>query len=345
MISPATTPPSIDCLAQELGVSVASLNMLGVERFENVWRYPERDAAGQVVGWNRRFDNGAKRVVKGGRRGLCYAVAGDHPLAPNAGVTATDPVLVVEGMSDTAAGIDLGFVTVGRSTAMPSQSERRWLAELLGGRHVVVVAEHEESGVGLRGAAAVADTLAPRCGVAAGGSVKFVEPPDDVKDLRTWVVDHGADRAELNAAIRGAEPRTAVPGGDPAVVVGPAALPDDLPAVMPFHASLLPDSLRPWVEDIAERIQCPPDFPAVAAMVCLGAVVGRKVAIRPKRYDDWAVVPNLWGAVIGRPSIMKTPALAEPLGVLAEFEAEARSRYESELDSHNADELLRDARL
>ncbi|MEM6855660.1 MAG: YfjI family protein, partial [Planctomycetota bacterium] len=47
----------------------------------------------------------------------------------------------------------------------------------------------------------------------------------------------------------------------------------------------------------------------------------------------------------GRPSIMKTPALAEPLGVLAEFEAEARSRYESELDSHNADELLRDARL
>ena len=124
----------------------------------------------------------------------------------------------------------------------------------------------------------------------------------------------------------------------------PVPLPDDLPPVLPFDDAMLPASLRPWVSDIAERIQCPPDFPAVAAMVCLAAVVGRKVAIRPKRYDDWLVVPNLWGAVIGRPSIMKSPALAEPLKVLKRLEAEARERYEDERQAFDAGEMIRDAK-
>jgi len=38
----------------------------------------------------------------------------------------------------------------------------------------------------------------------------------------------------------------------------------------------------------------PPDFVAVGVIVSAPAVIGRKVAIRPKRQDDWAVVPNLW---------------------------------------------------
>jgi hypothetical protein len=64
----------------------------------------------------------------------------------------------------------------------------------------------------------------------------------------------------------------------------------------------LPAAFRPWVSDVAERTQCPVDFPAVAAVVLLATVVGRQVSIRPKAHDDWTVVPNLWGAVIGRPS-------------------------------------------
>jgi hypothetical protein len=64
-------------------------------------------------------------------------------------------------------------------------------------------------------------------------------------------------------------------GGDPAEdfrehqdaeVRQPLPLPD-LPAVAPFDYDLLPESFKPWVRDIAERLQCPPDFVAVAAMV------------------------------------------------------------------------------
>ena len=85
--------------------------------------------------------------------------------------------------------------------------------------------------------------------------------------------------------------------GDPvgAAWPEPHPIPEALPPVISFDCALLPDTLRPWIEDIAQRVQCPPDFPAVGAMIALAAVVGRKIGIRPKRRDDWLEVPNLWG--------------------------------------------------
>lgn len=109
----------------------------------------------------------------------------------------------------------------------------------------------------------------------------------------------------------------------------PQALPDELPAVMPFDFDLLPVKFRPWIEDIAERLQCPPDFSAVTSMVGLAAVVGRKLGIRPKQHDDWLVVPNLWGAGIGRPSLMKSPAIQEPLKPLKRLEIEAKKEFDA----------------
>ena len=113
--------------------------------------------------------------------------------------------------------------------------------------------------------------------------------------------DAGISTDTLRERLRTASNGDAVASGGWA---DPTPLPDDLPAVMPFDDELLPSTFRPWIKDIAERLQCPPDFPAVAAMIPLGVIVGRKVGIRPKRQDDWLVVPNLWGAVIGRPSVM-----------------------------------------
>ncbi len=124
----------------------------------------------------------------------------------------------------------------------------------------------------------------------------------------------------------------------------PQPLPDGLPPVREFGFALLPDTLQAYVQDIAERIQCPPDFPAVATMVVLAGAVGRKVGIRPKRYDDWLVVPNLWGAVIGRPGVMKTPAIAEPLNLLKRLEIEAHKEHQGAQKAHAAEELVNKAR-
>ena len=60
-------------------------------------------------------------------------------------------------------------------------------------------------------------------------------------------------------------------------------------------------------------------------MVAYASVVGRKVAIRPKRRDDWTVVPNLWGTIIGRPGTLKSPALQEALRPLSLLEKAAKA--------------------
>jgi hypothetical protein len=103
----------------------------------------------------------------------------------------------------------------------------------------------------------------------------------------------------------------------------PLPIPETLRPVEPFNCALLPDALRPWIADIAERMQCPPDFPAVGVMVALSSVIGRKACIRPKRQDDWRVMPNLWGVIVGRPSAMKSPALSAVMKPLDRLEATA----------------------
>ena len=103
----------------------------------------------------------------------------------------------------------------------------------------------------------------------------------------------------------------------------PAAALIPVPA---FDPDLLPDAFRPWIRDIAERMQCPIDFPAVGAMITLAAVVGRRIGIRPKQRDDWQVVPNLWGLLIGRPGVMKSPAMKEATRPLTRLEIKAKER-------------------
>ena len=70
----------------------------------------------------------------------------------------------------------------------------------------------------------------------------------------------------------------------------PKPLPAGLLSVAQFDEGFLPRSISPWVLDIADRMQCPPDFVAVPAVVALGSVIGRKVGIRPQRRTDWICV-------------------------------------------------------
>src|SRR5712671_5044743 len=108
----------------------------------------------------------------------------------------------------------------------------------------------------------------------------------------------------------------------------PRPVPQGRPPVPPFSLALLPAALAPWVADIGDRIQCPPDFVAVGAMVAAAAVIGRQIAIRPKRQDDWAVVPTLWGVAVGAPGSLKSPALAEALRPLRRLITDAQARDE-----------------
>ena len=100
-------------------------------------------------------------------------------------------------------------------------------------------------------------------------------------------------------------------------------------------ATLLPPVLRNWVADEAKRMQCPQDFIAAGALVALGSIIGARVVIKPKSLDSWAIVPNLWGGVVGSPSAQKTPAITaalKPLDALIANAAKAQCAEQEEFE-------------
>jgi hypothetical protein len=107
-------------------------------------------------------------------------------------------------------------------------------------------------------------------------------------------------------------------------------------SVAPLRAEIIPEPLRPWIVDEAQRMQCPLDFVASAAICMVSGVIGAGCSIRPKRLDSWAVVPNLWGGLIGRPGMKKSPAINEVFQPLQQLEAEAGEDHEPKKNMHAA---------
>jgi putative DNA primase/helicase len=103
----------------------------------------------------------------------------------------------------------------------------------------------------------------------------------------------------------------------------------ELRAVKPLLEEMIPEPLRLWLNDVAYRMQVPLDYVAAATIVMISSVIGSGCGIRPKRRDDWLVVPNLWGGVVGRPGMLKSPALEAALRrPLQRLEAVAQEKFE-----------------
>jgi hypothetical protein len=87
-----------------------------------------------------------------------------------------------------------------------------------------------------------------------------------------------------------------------------------LPALNP---NLIPDALRPWILDSAERIGVPPEAILVGALTAVATIAGNTIRVQPKNLDDeWTQAPNLFAAIVGHSGAGKSPALAEGLRFL-----------------------------
>lgn len=164
------------------------------------------------------------------------------------------------------------------------------------------------------------------------------ERPDGATDFNDLHQSAGAEAVKrcIEAATFLTASSDAGGEDDPEVWDEPLPLPTALPPVPPFNMELLPEGLRGWIADISERMQCPPEFAAVGAMVALSSLVGARVVVQPKERDDWRVTPNLWGMVIGRPGVMKSPALSEVLRPLHRLEVARREAFLSEYEQWQA---------
>ena len=108
--------------------------------------------------------------------------------------------------------------------------------------------------------------------------------------------------------------------------------------------TLLPEVLRVWVMDEADRMSCSPDFVAAAVIVALGSIIGAHCAIKPKGKDDWLVVPNLWGGIVGLPGAKKSPAINAALRPMDRLIARAIEEHKNGMGAFEAKKTVFEAR-
>jgi putative DNA primase/helicase len=108
-------------------------------------------------------------------------VSSDSPLAPS-----DQPIILVEGMSDTAAALDLGLTAIGRPSNL---SGLGYLKDIVRGRKVLIIGENDKKSdgrwPGKEGVDATFATLKNVC------ETKYVFPPVEYKDFREWKAKSG----------------------------------------------------------------------------------------------------------------------------------------------------------
>jgi hypothetical protein len=187
----AVNPARLQRLAAALGLSVASLQRLGVgwATDSGAWAFPMTDAGGIVRGIRLRLDNGRKFSVVGGREGIFLPLG-----LPDAG-----ELLIAEGASDTAALLDFGFAAIGRPSCRGGVGLLVDFIQAHKPSAVTICADADKPGQD--GAEHLAAALAMYC-----PRVRLITPPPPSKDARAWR-QAGATRADIEAAIAAAPVR------------------------------------------------------------------------------------------------------------------------------------------
>lgn len=158
------------------------------------------------------------------------------------------------------------------------------------------------------------------------------------RDIKNGKIEPGRWQARFNdipravstARAKAGEPATAraeQPGSswpEPLDFLGDA----ELTGAPELGAEHIPQALEPFVFDTAERMGVDPASVALCALVSLASIINDGWRIQPKRHDtEWSESPRLWGAIVGPPSILKTPLLRAVTRPLDHIETEARSRH------------------
>lgn len=168
-------PWYVHSLADELGVSPEALFAIGCAWSEahEAWAFPMRNPEGGTIGIRLRNADGKKWAVTGSHAGL-FMAEGESSL-----------ILIAEGPTDTAAGLTLGFHTIGRPSCLGLETEIMRAIQIKKGHRVIIVTDNDEPG--WNGARRLAATLSVpnviwcppskdlRAFVQAGGTKEIIE--------------------------------------------------------------------------------------------------------------------------------------------------------------------------
>jgi 5S rRNA maturation endonuclease (ribonuclease M5) len=167
-------------LSVTLGVTVSSLEDLGVVHapYHQTWAFPMRTGDNQYCGIRLRNIKGEKWAERGSHQGLF--------------IPQCEPqrqVMIVEGPTDCAAALTLGYYAVGRPSCSGGVDHLRAFVARNKISRVLIVSDLDDPG--LRGARSLQELLPV-------ASAILVCP---AKDMRTFV-NHGGDREMIEAMTR-----------------------------------------------------------------------------------------------------------------------------------------------
>ena len=103
--------------------------------------------------------------------------------------------------------------------------------------------------------------------------------------------------------------------------------------------------MRELTVDSAERMFVPSEMIAIPMLCAISMLVARVAQVYPNVTDDWLVCPNLWGATVARPGMLKSPSLDKALGFLRPLEERAHAEYVAAEAEANADAPVLEAEL
>jgi putative DNA primase/helicase len=281
-------------------------------------------------------DDGTKRFLPDGRVKGCYFLIGTGAEAKERGM-----VLLCEGFATGATLREAtGLPVVVCFTAGNLPEVAKFTQVALPDVQHLICGDVDKSGTGQRAATEAAKSVNGLVALPAftPEELAAAKPPSDWNDY-AGLRGLGAVKTAITAALEIGSGDTATdeespPAADPDGWPEPQPLPDGLLPVMAFDYALLPDTLTPWARDICERVQCAPDFVAVAIMAGLGSIIGRKLGIRPQARTDWTVTPNQWALVVGRPGVLKSPALEAALSPIKRLAAVATEAHKADIEQH-----------
>jgi hypothetical protein len=97
----------------------------------------------------------------------------------------------------------------------------------------------------------------------------------------------------------------------------------------------IPEAINDFVFDIAARMGVDPSSVALSCIVAAASVASDDWQVQPKRRDySWVESPRLWGALLGPPSIMKTPVIAACTKPIDKLDAAARNRHAEDMRTY-----------
>lgn len=174
----ATDAYHLDGFAMSLGVDTEALRVIGCAWADRAWAFPMRDATGEIIGIRLRNVRGDKWAVKGSHQGL-FIPQIEH----------RKTVFIVEGPTDLAAALTLGWFAIGRPSCL---GQEQMISQYVRAKRIsraVIITDNDEPG--LRGASKL-QTMLPIL------SCVYVPPAKDLRELITL----GGDRQMIEAAIR-----------------------------------------------------------------------------------------------------------------------------------------------